>query len=101
MKWRGGVENQEDNIGLGHGFAGFCYAGVGFGFIDGLAEACCINEFDRDAFQETFGDQVAGSAGVAVTMARSCWTKRLKRDDLPTLGRPTISRVKPSRTMRP
>ena len=39
--------------------------------------------------------------GVAVTMARSRWTKRLKREDLPALGRPTMARVKPLRTMRP
>ena len=39
--------------------------------------------------------------GVAVTMARSRSTRRLKREDFPALGRPTMARVKPSRTMRP
>ena len=39
--------------------------------------------------------------GEAVTMARSRWIRRLKSEDLPALGRPTMARVKPSRTMRP
>ena len=33
--------------------------------------------------------------GMSVTMARSCSSSRLKRLLLPTLGRPTMARVKP------
>ena len=59
----GGVEDQEDHIGFGHGFAGFGDAD-GFGFVGGLAKACCINEFYGDAFNgDAFGYQVAGGAG--------------------------------------
>ena len=39
--------------------------------------------------------------GVAVTMARSRSTRRLKREDLPTFGRPTIASVSPSCTIFP
>ena len=39
--------------------------------------------------------------GVAVTMARSRSTSRLKSELLPALGRPTIASVSPSCTMRP
>ena len=39
--------------------------------------------------------------GVAVTMARSRSTRRLKSELLPALGRPTMASVSPSWTMRP
>ena len=39
--------------------------------------------------------------GVAVTMARSRSTRRLKSELLPAFGRPTMARVRPSCTMRP
>ncbi len=59
----GGVEDQEDDVGFGHGFAGFCDAD-GFGFVGGVAKACGVNEFYGDAFEgDAFGDEVAGGAG--------------------------------------
>ena len=39
--------------------------------------------------------------GISVTMARSCSRSRLNRLLLPTLGRPTMARVKPSCTSLP
>ena len=60
---RGGVEDQEDDVGFGHGFAGFGDTD-GFGFVGGVAEACCINELDGDAFEgDVLGDEVSGGAG--------------------------------------
>ena len=63
VEWGGGVEDEEDDVGFGHGFAGFGDAD-GFGFVGGFAEACCINEFDGDAVEgDALGDEVAGGAG--------------------------------------
>ena len=48
VEWRGGVQDEEDDVGFGHGFAGFGYS-EGFGFVGGVAKACCVNELDGDA----------------------------------------------------
>ncbi len=65
VTWSGVVASRtsEDDVGFGHGFAGFGDAD-GFGFVGGVAKACGVNEFDGDAFEgDVFGDEVAGGAG--------------------------------------
>ena len=63
VEWGGGVEDEEDDVSFGHGFAGFCYS-YGFGFVGGVAEAGRVGEFDGDAFEgDALGDEVARGAG--------------------------------------
>ena len=97
----GCVEDEEDYVGFGHGFAGFCNAD-GFGFVGGVArQAVSMSSTGMPSRETRSVTRSRVVPGVAVTMARSRLTKRLKREDLPTFGRPTIAKEKPSRTMRP
>ena len=58
-----GVEDEENDVGFGHGFAGFGDA-EGFDLVGSQAQAGGVDEFDGDAFErDAFGDEVAGGAG--------------------------------------
>src|SRR4051812_29999045 len=58
----GGVEDEEDDIGFGHGFAGFGDA-EGLGLVGGVAKAGGVDEFDGDAIEgDALCDEVAGGA---------------------------------------
>jgi len=62
VKWGGGVEDEEDYVCFGHGFAGFGDA-KRFGFFGGVSQACRVDELDWNTFdRDSFDDEVAGCA---------------------------------------
>ena len=101
LSHRGRVEDQQDNVGVGHSLMGFGDAEA-FGLVGGVAQAGGVDEVDGDAiYCNVSVTRSRVVPGDAVTMARSRWTRRLKSEVLPALGRPTMARRKPSRTTRP